>query len=256
MSEPLRPDEIVRYLEKDLSAKDTEALQQRLATDPEAQRQLKKERELFAALHAHSPQLDQIDIVAGVHRRLQAAPANRRIPWVSGVAVALAATALFALVPRRTPSDDQTELTARSGGLTSAGQWMGIQAWTPGPHGMVPLGPSISADTELLFSYTNLGPAPAAYLMIFAVDADGVVRWYYPGWDDPKEPTMATKIRSGVARVVLEEAVRHTLPRGPMRIRALFLSSARSVLEIEAALGTPGFDLETLHTQVIDVVVQ
>lgn len=254
MNEPFSPDRIARYLQKDLSAAEAEQLEAQLPEDPELQRILHKERTLVELLSAPVPAIDRLDVVSGVHRRLQTPKKSSAWPWISGLGVALAALALFALLPGPMLESEWPGMTARSAQPKSDSQWMGVQVWTAGPQGMVPVGTTIEAESELLFSYTNLGPKPAEYLMVLGRDARGQIRWYYPGWTDPDSDPPAITIQAGEAQVVLKEAIRHDLPTGPLQIRALFFASPQTVREVEMKLD--GELPDVLHTQVINLVVQ
>ncbi len=254
MSEPFSPDKIARYLQQDLSATEAQQLEEQLPEDPELQRILHKERTLVELLSAPAPAIDRMDVVSGVHRRLQTPEKSPIWPWISGLGVALAALALFALLRGPEVERKWPGITARSAQPKSGSQWMGVQVWTANPEGMVPIGATIEADSELLFSYTNLGPNPAQYLMILGRDAKGEIRWYYPGWTDPGSDPPAISIQAGVARAVLKEVIRHDLPKGPLQIRAIFFASPRRVQEVEMKLD--GDLPDVLHTQVIHLVVR
>jgi len=254
MSEPFSPDKIARYLQEDLSPTEAQQLEAQLPEDPELQRLLHKERALVDLLSAPVPAINRMDVVSGVHRRLQTPEKSPIWPWISGLGVALAALALFALLPRPKVESEWPGITARSAQPKSDSQWMGVQVWTASPQGMVPVGTTIEADSELLFSYTNLGPNPAQYLMVLGRDARGEIRWYYPGWTDPDLDPPAITIQAGEAQTVLKEAIRHDLPTGPLQIRAIFLASPRRVREVEMKLD--GDLPNVLHTQVINLVVR
>lgn len=91
---------------------------------------------------------------------------------------------------------------------------------------------TMRADDALLVAYTNVGPAPARALAVFAVDARGEVFFLYPAHTDPTRTPSSIAIESGVQKE-LPDAVRHAYAPGPLRLVSLFTLAPVSVDEIE-----------------------
>jgi hypothetical protein len=91
-----------------------------------------------------------------------------------------------------------------------------------------------------LFSYTNLGPHPFDYLMIFATDASAEVRWFYPAWESAADNPQSIAITRGGANVPLGELVQQDAAEGPLSLYALFTARPLSVKEVEAWLKQHG----------------
>jgi hypothetical protein len=94
----------------------------------------------------------------------------------------------------------------------------------------------MSSNDALLFSYSNLGPKPFEYVMVFAVDANGDVFWFFPAYEREGSNPVSVPLRKGVHAVEFDESVRYQLAPGPLEIRALFTAGPLRVLEVESWL--------------------
>jgi hypothetical protein len=103
---------------------------------------------------------------------------------------------------------------------------------TVGDHQTEPVAGTIHADDGILIAYSNPG-AELSYLMVFAVDAQGGVHWYYPAYEQPGQNPAAPAIRTHALGVELGEEIRHALPAGSLRMVALFLRRPLKVEEVE-----------------------
>lgn len=101
-----------------------------------------------------------------------------------------------------------------------------------GEHQTEPVLGTIHADDGILVAYSNPG-AELSYLMVFAVDAQGAVHWYYPAYEHPGDNPAAPAIRTRALGVELGEEIRHALPVGPLRMVALFLRRPLRVNAVE-----------------------
>jgi hypothetical protein len=102
-----------------------------------------------------------------------------------------------------------------------------------GEHHTESVAETIHADDGILFAYSNPGP-DLSYLMVFAVDVEGGVHWYYPAYDGPGQNPPAQGIRTRALGVELGEEIRQMLPVGPLRMFSLFLRRPLRVEEVEA----------------------
>jgi len=255
----LRPEVLAAYVEGEVTPSQATAIDAALAESPRARREVAEMRALRAVLSQPLPEIESIDVVGRLQDAIARADAGATAPqpssvaarwrarwgslgWVAGVAGAVAVT-LVALVlfPRSGRSPDDGEFRAKSAAPASApartdGQrWAGVQVYrATGPAASEPLGAQLGAGDGLLFAYTNLGPRPFGYLMIFAIDARGAVRWYHPAYERAGSNPTSLPLRAAVARVALPDVIRHDLAPGPLEIRALFTRQSVSVLDVEA----------------------
>jgi hypothetical protein len=122
---------------------------------------------------------------------------------------------------------------------------------TVGDHRTEAVTRTIHADDGILVAYSNPG-AELSYLMVFAVDAQGAVHWYYPAYEQPGQNPAAPAIRTRALGVELGEEIRHPLPVGPLRMVALFLRRPLHVEEVEdvvsAAWRSRGGSVAALET--------
>jgi hypothetical protein len=242
---------LAAYLEGEVTASESAALEAQLAETPAARRRLDRLRDTRDALGAPIPELEGVDLTAGISRALRApAPsARRRAPlWAAfmtaGALAAAGAVGAVALWPR--PSDEFRAKSASGGDSQGGGRaddraaerWAGVQVYHVDGSGKPRrVGDRVSAREGLTFSYTNLGPRPFESLMIFAVDARGEVRWFYPAYQSEGTNPASVPIKRGEAEVALSDAVYHDLPAGPLVLYGVFSHRPLRVLEVESVVG-------------------
>lgn len=253
MSERIDADMVARYLEGDLTTSQAREFDDRLRSSPEARELFEREKALFAMLAEVPPSLGQIDVLEGVRARLDRPPRRNPAIFAALAAVILSSIGLGAFVAQR---GDMRDVVARSGSTESSSKWMGIRTWTMTPAGPKRVENVVRSDSELLFSYANLGPSPATHLMVFAKDSTESIRWYHPAWLDAAENPEAVAIESGTSQELLPDAIRHKLSEGPLVIHALFLDRPLSVQEVERRLKLTDPNFQAVRHQVIRVEVR
>jgi hypothetical protein len=155
--------------------------------------------------------------------RVAARPHPAR-PWLISLALATAAAAVL-MIARPTPP------VAR--GPAGAALAPSLHVFRASESGVEPVAGQIHAGDGLLFAYSNPGSA-YSHLMVFAADQRGHVYWYYPAYQREGEDPRAVAIEPYRTGVELREVIRQPLPPGPLRLYALFLSTAEPVSAIEA----------------------
>src|SRR5262245_54158409 len=219
---------LAAYLEGEVTASESAALEAQLAEMPAARRRLAQLRDTRDALGAPIPELEGIDLAPAVGRALRApaaAPRQRGRFWAGFLTAGALAAAMgaVALWPR---SSDEFRPKSASADGDRAGEgdrWAGVQVYRVDGSGEPQrLGDRVSAREGLLFSYTNLGPQPFEWLMIFAVDGRGEVRWFYPAYESPGTNPASIGIKPGEAEVALSDAVYHDLAAGPLVLYGVF----------------------------------
>ncbi|HUS63577.1 MAG TPA: hypothetical protein VMZ28_03500, partial [Kofleriaceae bacterium] len=200
---------------------------------------------------------------AGVRAGLAApAPARRparRMALRGAVVGALAAAAAVLVVGRVRGGDDGGEEAGfrAKGGAPAAGdtdRWIGVHLYHEGEGGrMEKVGDRLPRG-GVMVSYTNLGPTPYDYLMVFEVNARGDARWYYPAYMSIGTRPQAIAIERGAVDVALPELIEHDdLPGGPVVVCGLFLRRPLAVTQLEAALAaSPGLDLTRARLPISD----
>jgi len=229
---------LAAYLEGEATLSETAKIEAALAERPETRRRLQQLREIRQGLGRPIPALEGIDLVPALRRAVAAPPASarrsRRPPLWGAIlgAGALAGLGALALWPR------QAEFDAKGGAASHEDtRWAGLQAYRVGRSEQPePLVDHLASGDGLLFSYTNIGPRPFDFLMIFGVDAQGEVRWFFPSYERLGTDPTSIAIKKGEAEVALGEVIRHEVPAGPLAIHALFTRRPLHVLEVEAAV--------------------
>ncbi len=98
-------------------------------------------------------------------------------------------------------------------------------------------GAIIDSSTPLTAAFRNLGAAPA-FLLLFAVDAHGVVHWIAPRYTTASEDPVAVTIPVTADEEVLgTTAVLDDVTPGPLRVVALISRAPTHVSEVESLEG-------------------
>jgi hypothetical protein len=110
------------------------------------------------------------------------------------------------------------------------------------------LGDMMRRDDELAFTYAN--PTGMKYLLVFAVDEERRVYWYYPAWTRAEDDPQSVPIAAGGDPLELKEGISHGIGPGRMRLYGVFTDEPLHVRAIEArvasapplapSLGIPG----------------
>jgi hypothetical protein len=97
---------------------------------------------------------------------------------------------------------------------------------------------AVAADDELAFAYTN--PDAKKYLLVFALDEERHVYWYYPAWTNADETPAAVAIEPTRKLLELGEGIRHSFRGRHLRIYALWSDERMTTREVEARLTDGG----------------
>jgi hypothetical protein len=194
--------------------------------------------------------VDGIDLLPDLQARLAnltptAAEPRRR--WTSPRLLGLAAAAtvialglpivLWKTWPTTTGPDAGYRAKTATTQRDARSRWIALGAFClSGEAAPEPLHDVLHVDDGLLFTYTNLGPAPFSSLMIFGLDDSGRVYWYYPAFLDARDNPKSIDIQKDASRVGLHEVIAHPYREGSLTLFGLFSDEALSVAEVENAV--------------------
>ena len=231
-----RFDQLIRYLESDLTQAEAKQLEAELAGSAARREELARVEALTGKLAAPDPALEELDLLPGVRAQLKAPAPSTGRRWVvpAGAAMALAASLL--LVVRWLPDDGFRAKGGTPAAGFADGRWAGIDVYRAGAQGASRAETRLAAGEALAFSYRNAGEQPFTHLMIFAVDARGQVFWFHPAWTDARQDPKSISIVASAATVELREAVTHDFVPGPLVIHAVFTRAPLKVSEVEKML--------------------
>lgn len=244
--------ELLSFLDEELGP-DEKAAVERISVDSASVRQrLEALRGLRRALGAPVPALEGRELGRDLHaeadRRSHQRERQRAGRWggerVPRAWLALAASALLLLGvglgqlyprPEEFPSALDVGARAKSASPTaSPARWAGIRAFRLVPGGQPErLRKSVRAEDGLLFAYTNLGAEPFEHLMVFCVDTQGELHWFYPAYASELENPGSIPVQVG-QEVALSEVVWLDLPKGPLTIYGAFTRAPLDVWAVEA----------------------
>lgn len=161
---------------------------------------------------------------------------RRRVVLSMGVGLAAACAAVVLVVAR--PHDDDG-FRARGGNAVTETGRPSLGIYRVGADGITRAqraGSDIRSGEPLAFSFTNPPATGFTRLMVFAVDQDDRVFWFWPAWTNPADDPASIYITPGTEPTELGESVRHPLTPGRVTIYALFSTQERHVHDVEAAL--------------------
>lgn len=182
--------------------------------------------------------LESIDPVAlGPRRRLARglglASERSVVRWMPLAGALAAAAAVLLLLGRSTPSSSSVGFTARGAPGPARGE---VFVYRAVDHGQpMRAGATLGGHDELAFAYEN--PSAKPYLMIYGVDEQHRIVWYYPAWTDAADDP--TSIRAEPGRHALPEAVAQELTGRALEIHAVFSDNPLSVKQVERVRGEP-----------------
>lgn len=247
---------LVSYLERDLTPAEAAEIEAHIERSEVGRAMLEQLRGLVAGVGRSNWRWEQTDLVDGIWHKIDSdtrrwRPARRdqrtryRVAALAAaglLAAALGGAVLALLFPRsgfwtREPDSEQIRVKSNDVAAASPDRWVGIQVFRlRGERDVARVSGSIRRDDGLLFAYTNLGPDPYPYLLIFGVDGTGTVHWYYPAFLRRGTNPSAIRIEPGRASVELREVIQHALEPGALTLYAVFARTQLKVLQVEAAI--------------------
>jgi hypothetical protein len=150
-------------------------------------------------------------------------------------ALAVAACIALLLVRSPRPNAEVDGFTARGGAPADGTEVTVYRGTRSSDAPAVRAGSSIRRQDELSFAYAN--PRGKAFLMIFGVDEQHRVYWYYPAWTDPAAAPTSLAIERTTSPRALPDAVRHDLTGAALDVRAVFTDAPLDVRTVEGLVG-------------------
>lgn len=241
-------DELAAFADADLSPEGLRRIEQHLEVCPGCAERVIALHALIADVAAKvpGPRLDVSEHVRGVMQRLDTPLARSpRRGWLlwTGAALAAAASVALAVGLRSSGSAGEPEpLTARGGpAAASLSRDVGLQLYAQEPSGLRALeaGDRVGASTPLTAGLRNLGNE-RAHLLLFAIDAQGVVHWIAPEFSAPGSDPEAAPVPPSTREQLLPSAAAFDdLAPGPLRVVAVIAKRATRVSEVESLAAGP-----------------
>jgi hypothetical protein len=238
--------ELLSFLDEELGPDEKAAIERSSVDSASVRQRLEALRGLRRALGAPVPALEERELGRDLHaeaERLSQARARRgKQParaWfvLAACALVLLGVGVGQLSPRPEEYPFERELGVRSNSASptaSPSRWAGIRAFRLAPGGTFErLRNIVHAEDGLLFAYTNLGAEPFGHLMLFCVDAESELHWFYPAYASERENPSSIAIQAG-QELALSQVIWLDLPRGPLTIYAAFTREPLDVWAVEA----------------------
>jgi hypothetical protein len=244
--------QLSQYLDGELSQNRAREVEEHLAGCSECQRQRQELAHILGALAPGPGEFDESSLADDVLRRVRSPDARaaegRARPWwrqwfMLPGAAALAAAAAAVLVvtapwsgQEGPPRERAPEFVARGKSHGASEQWLKIWVFrrSRSGQGYEEVGATIQPNDRLIFGYLNTR-GNYQYLMIVAVDRDGHLYWYHPGYERASEDPQSIRIQPGRHELPVE--IEHDLPEGGLRLFAIFTRRPLRVSEMEKLIG-------------------
>jgi hypothetical protein len=190
------------------------------------------------------PQALSADVRIAQGLGLRKERARTRFVWPAATAFLAAAAAVLLLLRAPHAGDgfaargEDAAASARQVAVVSPLHVYRVPSKEEGSGGPLPVFETVHRHAELAFAYENIDRKK--YVMIFAVNEDGRVYWFYPGWSNPADNPRAIAITAEAGLHELPDAVVHRFDGARLEIHALFLDEPMTVREVEQAAAAAG----------------
>lgn len=251
------------FIEQALPDDELEEVAQHLGTCTSCAKLLEDVSSLTARLGADPGEFDTPTFSKDIQKLIQLGQEKKVAPLASkrvslrtvsifsiaaaAIAAIMFAAALFESQPVN-PTTDGYRARGASGAKTN--QWVSIQVFKKVPNGFKAVDKFIEPNDALAFAYRNQNQNRCNYLMIFAINDEGEIFWYYPAYTQDGVYPSSTPIESTNKAKQLPDAIEHNLKPGPLSLIALFLESPLNVKNVEHSVEmqlAKGVSLDTLH---------
>jgi Putative zinc-finger len=237
-----RSRELSRLLDGEVTENRAGELRGHLASCRACVDELERQQRLLADIAAPVPGVASEGALQALMRRVDTAeasvrphlPGDDRLKGLLGlVAVATALALAIVLLPRA--GEDRGEFSAR-GANVAWSRKVGVELWAlEGTPRRLSPGDRLAPGVALVGTFSNLDPAPA-YLLAFALDSRGEVRWLYPAFTDPRSDPVSVRLEASVVQRVLPETViLEDVAPGALRFVFVLSREPRRVSSIESA---------------------
>jgi hypothetical protein len=165
--------------------------------------------------------------------KLEKLPSRSPRRWAYVVAP-IAVAALLALLFVK----PDAEFQPRTASTIATDRWVSIELFSSreGETGYTKVESDIRADDALFFTVNHRPESPYRYAMILAFDDRGQIFWYHPAYTDASQNPISISLAPSSEPIALEEAVRHRLSPGWLRIVGLFSRKPLDVKSVEAVV--------------------
>jgi hypothetical protein len=163
--------------------------------------------------------------------KLEKLPPRKSRRWAYAVAPIAMAALLALLFVKPDP-----EFQPRTASSIAPDRWVSIDLFSSreGETGYTKVESDIRPDDALFFTVSHRPESPYRHAMILAFDDRGQIFWYHPAYTDASENPISIPLAPSHEPIALEEAVRHRLEPGWLRVVGLFSRSPLDVRSVEA----------------------
>jgi hypothetical protein len=241
---------LLRLIDGELTENEAERLRQHVGVCGVCAARSRALETTLRELRAPVLDVDPEAAIEQMMRRIPAAvatsenpPPRARIGGARLLMVAIgAALALSALVvaPRvlRAPGDDSEAFRARGAPAPpSIARAVGVSVYRAGSKDALAPDTHVSPNHAYVIKYRNLLREPA-YLLAFAVDANGTVHWVCPAYLDATSNPAAVQLTPSTTEVAIPSAMQLEGPApGAMRFVAILTRTPLHVLDVDKLRG-------------------
>ncbi|RME21757.1 MAG: hypothetical protein D6806_14115 [Deltaproteobacteria bacterium] len=219
------------YLEGEVGEERRAEMMDHLWSCEACRKELERCRRLIGQLKKRDERLEGIDLTARLNRKASEVEQKGRLR--GRLVLSLSAAAAVVIIAAGMLWFRQGGEYRTKGAVENPDKWVGISAWVIENGTSVGLGKTYRPSAALAFSYTNIGPEPFGYLMIFGVDSAGRIHWFHPAYLREGTNPESIGIEAGASERELPEKIRFNPAPGRLRIVALFTNRPLRVLQVE-----------------------
>jgi len=233
----LSEEQMLRLLDGDIAPNRAEGLREHVASCATCRAAISELDTLLGDI-ADAGQHDEARHVAQVMSRLdeRRPTAARAARWkrpmaAAGIALALAAGGVVWVATKK---DDAAFAARGSREAATLRRDVSVSLFT-GTTNLVRLntGATMAPDAALSAGYRNLHPTPV-YLLLFAVDRDGMIHWLYPAFTDVRHDPASIALERTERELPFPTSVVLDQPaRGPLRLVSLITERPLHVSDVE-----------------------
>ena len=173
------------------------------------------------------------------------------------LSLAVAAAAIFALVPARPSQTGDGAYSARGDGTPISlrkGASVTFNALSSSTHSLE-AGTVVAQNALLGADYRNVRSGASTYLLAFAIDSKNTIHWLYPAYEKEGTDPESVLLETANGPKKMPTAVLLDSPAdGPLRLVSVLSEAPHHVSEIES-LAPPGTSLDALRARWPDAVI-
>lgn len=255
-------DSLIAYMDGEVTQNQAGQIERQLNSDPVANRNLQRLREIRSGVKAALQTSNTNDMKARILDRLKTEGLRRRTRWIPALIASMSAAILsISIIVVIIELDSIHSFTPRGSSVENQAlsRRLGIQAYLhqrsdPFSRRLVTADSVFQPNDGFSFVLINRS-GRTVYLLLFALDAQQRVHWFYPAMDTDEPSPRSVTIGASPQLFPLPDGVTPAnVANGALRLIALFTDQPIQVADVESLLNRGG--IEEIKKNFPDAFVQ